>query len=298
MMKILTSLLALAMSSTTLVFGNSTWIVRGQSAGPEFLPWQVSLQKRGTHACGGTLLSQDTVLTAAHCVLRQGVLIPVSSLKMMAGSLSLDRPMKELGVVEKIILSPEFQARESAHFSDVALIKFRANRTFFPEPQEVRPIRLPREEESASQLLESRNSELYTTGWGITSMGLNPRLQVSHRLKSLPLNEEDESHPLRQKLHHSNFAQDSEFFWKRYLEGDLIGLYDPEFGSGSCFGDSGGPLVARVRRPLHPVGDDYVLLGVSAFTTEEGCGDSTAYDFTIFFYQSVFKHRGWIESQL
>lgn len=47
-------------------------VVAGRDARPHSWPWQVSLQSdssgRWRHVCGGTLISSDWVLTAAHCI--------------------------------------------------------------------------------------------------------------------------------------------------------------------------------------------------------------------------------------
>lgn len=44
-------------------------IVGGQDANIEDYPYQVSLQFQYTHLCGGSILDQYFILTAAHCVL-------------------------------------------------------------------------------------------------------------------------------------------------------------------------------------------------------------------------------------
>jgi secreted trypsin-like serine protease len=43
-------------------------IVGGSDDVIENIPWQISLQFNNQHACGGSILNENTILTAAHCV--------------------------------------------------------------------------------------------------------------------------------------------------------------------------------------------------------------------------------------
>ncbi|KAH8392825.1 hypothetical protein KR215_002643 [Drosophila sulfurigaster] len=43
-------------------------IVGGKDTPIEAIPWQVSLQRQGSHYCGGVIYSKDIIITAAHCV--------------------------------------------------------------------------------------------------------------------------------------------------------------------------------------------------------------------------------------
>lgn len=43
-------------------------VVGGDTATPHQFPWQVSLQRSGKHLCGGSILNDKWVLTAAHCI--------------------------------------------------------------------------------------------------------------------------------------------------------------------------------------------------------------------------------------
>ncbi|XP_003739025.1 chymotrypsin-like elastase family member 2A [Galendromus occidentalis] len=57
--------------------GADPYIINGRTALPAANPWQISLQVKitkswttnYTHACGGTLISLSTVVTAAHCIM-------------------------------------------------------------------------------------------------------------------------------------------------------------------------------------------------------------------------------------
>lgn len=43
-------------------------VVGGQDATEGQFPHQVSLRRNGSHTCGGSIISRNFVLTAAHCV--------------------------------------------------------------------------------------------------------------------------------------------------------------------------------------------------------------------------------------
>ena len=45
---------------------NPAQIVGGKVA-PSPIPWQVSVQKQGSHFCGATIIDGFTLLSAAHC---------------------------------------------------------------------------------------------------------------------------------------------------------------------------------------------------------------------------------------
>ena len=46
----------------------SSRVVNGQDAAPHSWPWQISLRVRGGHICGGSLIRDNWIVTAAHCV--------------------------------------------------------------------------------------------------------------------------------------------------------------------------------------------------------------------------------------
>ena len=48
---------------------NSGHIVGGQNADKDEYPWQIMLKYDGDFYCGGSIINNRTILTAAHCVI-------------------------------------------------------------------------------------------------------------------------------------------------------------------------------------------------------------------------------------
>jgi trypsin len=90
---------------------------------PKFkYPWIVSMQKDGSHFCGGTLLNPTTVITASHCTViwksTKGLLIKSHKFDLTADD---DKEESLTFEVTKLIPDPHYNDRKMAN--DVAIWK-------------------------------------------------------------------------------------------------------------------------------------------------------------------------------
>lgn len=123
-------------------------IVGGQQATKTEAPWIVSLQANGFgHFCGGSLISPDTVLTAAHCV-SDGA--PDYVYIGMYSRLKPGNAEKRL--ISEVITHPKYSG--SSH--DFAIIKLQSE-SF------IKPIELT--------TLEPKSGAVTVYGWGDTTEG-------------------------------------------------------------------------------------------------------------------------------
>ncbi|XP_036235695.1 serine protease 55 [Molothrus ater] len=87
----------------------------GTDVTPGEFPWHVSIQTRGKHICGGTIISALWILTAAHCFADE---LP-PDLTVAVGGVNLSLPLEECNP-DSLILHEEFN-RTSLQ-NDIALI--------------------------------------------------------------------------------------------------------------------------------------------------------------------------------
>jgi len=147
-------------------------IVGGEEAADGEFPWQVSLRSIGavgsTHFCGGSVLNENWVVTAAHCCAGQSSL----SLHVVAGGIKLNNNEgeEERRNVDEIIGHPDYSSRDLTN--DICLLKLQ-------EPLEmtewVQPIPLARAESEAG-------ADMIVTGWGTLNEGGFSLPNVLHKV--------------------------------------------------------------------------------------------------------------------
>ncbi|NXK99513.1 OVCH2 protein, partial [Mesembrinibis cayennensis] len=198
-----------------------TRIVGGNQVKRGSHPWQVSLKRRQKHFCGGTIVSAQWVVTAAHCILDRNLL---QYLDVTAGE--HDLRIRENGEqtlpVKYVIKHPNFDPRRPMNY-DIALLKLDGAFNF---SSSVLPACLPDpgEKFEAGYICTA-------CGWGrLNENGVLP--QVLYEVNLPILNSRECSRALSTL--------------KKPIQGDTIMCAGfPDGGKDACQGDSGGPLLCR-----------------------------------------------------
>merc|ERR1712228_11720 len=234
-------------------------IVGGHEAQENQWPWQVALFIDDAWFCGGALISENYVLTAAHCA--DGA----SYFDIMAGAHNV-RQASEPHRVEITSYNgwthPGWNTQDLSN--DIALIEL-------PSPIDfndyIKPSCMPADGDTADV------GELVTcTGWGKPSDSAGGISPVLRMVEDLPI------------------ISNAECNGVYGIVGSGVVCIDTTGGKGTCNGDSGGPL--NMKAEVTKAGQQWKQVGIVSFGASAGCEVGYPAGFT-----RVEYYLDWIMSE-
>jgi len=219
-------------------------IVGGAEAIPGDWPWQVSLNNNGRHFCGGSLINNEWVVSAAHCFSGS-----TAGYTILLGV--HDRILQEAWVVirrfKNLINHPNWNAATLR--GDISLIKMDSAVNY---TEYIRPICMPNQTEHNDFHAGDR---IHVTGWGSAQIGgalFIKKMQGSH----IVLTE----------------ARARTKYGARFDAATQIAAGDNGDVAGPCQGDSGGPFTK--------MNDDGKWTSIGVVSWGIGCGNGGVYSRT------------------
>jgi len=203
------------------VGGKITRIVGGSKVtSAETYPWMARLVQKssGRMFCGGSLLSEVWVVSAAHCMI-----IDAESMQVVLGDLVISKNDGEITRdVEKYIAHTGYSSLDMTN--DIAVIKLSSPVTF---SKTIKPICLP----CAYDSNDMTGDKLTVVGWGTDASGGS--IQDNLMEVTVPIVSNSDC----------SKAYSTSFLWFKFsnIEPTSLCAGEEKGGKDSCQGDSGGP---------------------------------------------------------
>lgn len=228
--------------------GLSYKITGGEPVPPNSHPWQVSLgvswvpDQKEAHFCGGSIVNEKWIVTAAHCV--RGLL--TEDYLIVVGTTVLNNTSPRYAGT-RIIVHPQYD--QGNNDNDIALVELK-------EPLKlggiVKSIAFVGTEAEESALVQGKT--LRVTGWGSDG---------KDKSKTTVLNYIDVPYVSRDSC--NEFSAYNKAVTERMLcAGSSPKIKNEKLWLDACQGDSGGPLIASINS-VKPV-----LVGIVSWG--KGCG--------------------------
>ncbi|KAG1933407.1 mast cell tryptase isoform X2 [Pimephales promelas] len=218
----------------------NTRIVGGTDAPAGNWPWQVSIHYNGRHICGGTLINNQWVMSAAHCIVSTNINRWTLYLGRQTQSTSVANPNEVSVGIQSIIVHPKYN--NSLLNNDISLMKLSQPVTF---SQYIRPVCLA----SKGSVFHNATT-CWATGWG--NIGKDQALPVPMTLQEVEIPVVGNSQCSCQYRNIAGITITPQM------------ICAGRTGKGICQGDSGGPIQCKQ-------GSVWVQAGITSFGTSLGC---------------------------
>merc|ERR1719510_109523 len=193
---------------------NADRIVGGEAA-PEMIPWQVAMLSGSFQFCGGTVLDECTILTAAHCEIKK-------SHSIRAGSTNKKSRGQKRGI-SQVISNNDLPYNGQTYNNDWVIVKLDSSLEI---NSNVQPACLP----SSTEYLSTTATEerCFTSGWGTLSSGGSATDNLMYVRVPAITN-----------------TQCNTAYGGSITDSMICAGYLGEGGKDACQGDSGGPFVCN-----------------------------------------------------
>lgn len=195
-------------------------ILNGKRAQDNQFPYQVSLQRKGRHTCGGSIISEVKVLTAAHCVVdKDGRLLPKEIFLILAGTNYLNNgdPVNRF-YVKQISKHPKYNPATVQN--DYAIVFIKSKFNF--KSKNILTVPLAIKEPVPGTVC-------YLSGWGNVDKGQNTKIPNELQFATITIDESRVCETM---------------FYGVFMVGQMLCAGERNDANAGV-GDSGGPIVCN-----------------------------------------------------
>uniref|UniRef100_A0A2M4BGG7 Putative trypsin-like serine protease n=1 Tax=Anopheles marajoara TaxID=58244 RepID=A0A2M4BGG7_9DIPT len=257
------------------------YIIGGRNISIAEVPWHVGVYKNlnndtlndvrsldWQYVCGGTILTERLVVTAAHCFWASEGFFDKRFFRIVAGKYrrdiaAIEALPSQIFQVYELLHQPQYQDFSGYYNLDIAIVvlsDFISYRTY------IRPICLERNLRTESEKRIKPNSIGRVAGWGFTTStgNLSPVLKVI----DIPT------------VDYVTCREFSPIAYRPFLTGDKFCAGDPSSGTGVCQGDSGGGFALAKDTNGESVYYLYGVVSSAPRASSGGCDNNKYVAFT------------------